>query len=182
MDVFLMQKSSSILSQTSLNALFVNIPLNTPYYTKLHVPVCKGNIKTLTSNQFSVFIIFNKDRIYILSAYSVADAEWSKQTPLCARYTVCRCCSITNLCCSIPKRSLSLSSVFLFPLKVFASRFLVFGSRCQIPFHQRKSDVLSLQGEFLLGRVPRVVMLIINGKKIHLEEPLYSIKYFVLFC
>lgn len=76
----------------------------------------------------------------------------------------------------------SLSAVFLFPLKVFASRFLVFGSRCQIPFHQRKSDVLSLQGEFLLGRVPRVVMLIINGKKIHLEEPLYSIKYFVLFC
>ena len=41
--------------------------------------------------------------------------------------------------------------------------------------------MLSLQGEFMLGRVPRVVMLIINGKKIHLEEPLYSIKYFVLF-
>ena len=118
MDVFLMQKSSSILSQTSLNALFVNIPLNPyepPYYTKLHIPVCKRNcnIKILTSNQFSFFIIFNNDCIYILSAYSVADAEWSKQTPLCARYTVCRCCSITNLCCSIPKRSLSICSLSL---------------------------------------------------------------------
>ena len=41
--------------------------------------------------------------------------------------------------------------------------------------------MLSLQGEFLLGRVPRVVMLIINDKKYNLEEPLYSIKYFIYF-
>ena len=75
----------------------------------------------------------------------------------------------------------SLSAVFLFPLKVFASRFLVFGSRCQIPFHQIRSDVLSLQAEFPLWRVPRVVMLIINDKKYNVQEPLYSIKYFFYF-
>ena len=73
-----MQKSSSILSLTNLNALFV-YPYEPPYYTKLHIPVCKRNcnIKILISNQFYFFIIFNNDCIYILSAYSVADAEWS---------------------------------------------------------------------------------------------------------
>ena len=47
----------------------------------------------------------------------------------------------------------SLTPVFLFPLKVFASGFLVvfFLSQCQILFHQRKSDGLSLQGGISAG-------------------------------
>ena len=53
----------------------------------------------------------------------------------------------------------SLTPVFLFPLRVFASGFLVFFlSQCQILFHQRKSDGLTLQGESLLERVSRLVM------------------------
>ena len=95
--------------------------------------------------------------------------------------TPCAAAVLLQISAVLSPNAPSLSSVFLFPLKVFASRFLVFGSRCKIPFHQRKSDGLSLQGEFLLGRIPRVVMLIINGKKYNLEEPLSSIKYFIYF-